>query len=113
MRVIEVKYACEGGGWCSNSVTGPHGVSLWKTIRCGWPNFSHYIQFEVRDGPGVKFWHDLWCRESPLKIYFLELFRISRNKKAYVATVMNFSKGPIQSCFLCLDCNFGENSNGG
>ena len=43
MRVIGVKYGCEGGGWCSNSVTGPHGVSLWKTIKCGWPNFLQYI----------------------------------------------------------------------
>ena len=42
-RVIGVKYGCEGGDWCSNSVIGPHGMSLWKTIRCGWPNFSQYI----------------------------------------------------------------------
>ena len=24
-----------GGGWCAKSMTGPYGVSLWKSIRWG------------------------------------------------------------------------------
>lgn len=41
-RVKEVKYGCEWGGGekrggvgCSNSVSAPYGVSLWKYIRRG------------------------------------------------------------------------------
>ena len=34
-QVIEVKNGCEWGGWCSSSVFGPYGVSLWKNIRRG------------------------------------------------------------------------------
>ena len=34
-QVIEVKYGCDGGGWCSSSSSGPYGVSLWKNIRRG------------------------------------------------------------------------------
>lgn len=44
--MIEVKYGCDCGGGCSNSEPGPHGVSLWKTIRQGWPMFLHYIYSE-------------------------------------------------------------------
>lgn len=65
-RVIEVEYGCDWGSWCSNSVPGPYGVSLWKTIRQGWPMFLHYIQYEVGDGLRVKFWQDVWCGESSL-----------------------------------------------
>ena len=31
-KVIEVKYGCRWGGWCSNFVFGPYGISLWKNI---------------------------------------------------------------------------------
>ena len=33
--MIGIKYGCEGGGWCSLLVTGPYGVSLWKSISRG------------------------------------------------------------------------------
>ena len=26
--MIEIKYGCKGGGWCSLPVTGPYGVSV-------------------------------------------------------------------------------------
>ena len=31
-KVIVAKYGCDRGGWCSNLVNRPYGVSLWKTI---------------------------------------------------------------------------------
>ena len=34
-QVIEVKYGCGWGGWCSSSFFGPYGVSLRKNIRRG------------------------------------------------------------------------------
>ena len=46
-RVIWVKYRSKGGGWCSNYVPSPCGVSLWKSIRSGWSSFSCYIQLEM------------------------------------------------------------------
>ena len=54
---------CEWGGWCANSVTSPYGygAGLWKTIRQGWPTFTHYIQYEVGDGSRVKCCQNLWC----------------------------------------------------
>ena len=34
-RVIEAKYENIWGGWCTNKVTSPYGVSLWRYIRSG------------------------------------------------------------------------------
>ena len=41
--MIGIKYGCEGGGWCSLLVIGPHGVSLWKSIGCGGPSFVRHV----------------------------------------------------------------------
>ena len=42
-QVIEVKYGCDWGGWCSSSFSGPYGVSLWKNIKRGWHSLSQFI----------------------------------------------------------------------
>ena len=60
-RVIRAKYRAEEGDWCSNSVLGSYGVSLWKTISSGWSTFSCYIQFQIGDETRVKFWQDIRC----------------------------------------------------
>ena len=52
-QVIEVKYGCEWGGWCSSSFSGPYGVSLWKNIRQRWPSLSLFISYEIGDGSKV------------------------------------------------------------
>ena len=38
-RVIDTKCGSLWGGWCSNSVQGPYGFCLWKSIRKGWEKF--------------------------------------------------------------------------
>ena len=38
-RVIATKYGNDWGGWCTKGVSTPYGVSLWRTIRQGWPAF--------------------------------------------------------------------------
>ena len=54
-RVIGAKYVNEWGGWCTKSVLGAYGVSLWKCIRSGWLNFSKCLRYDVGDGTRVKF----------------------------------------------------------
>jgi len=52
--------------------------------------------YEVGDGSKIRFWHDLWCRDQPLKESFSELFSIPCCKEAWVADNMQFSNGGIQ-----------------
>jgi hypothetical protein len=43
--------------------------------------FSRFIIYQVRDGTMIRFWHDLWCGDQPLKEYFPELFSIAYCKE--------------------------------
>ena len=36
---------------------GLYGVSVWKSMRSGWPNFSCYVQFDIGDGSMVESCH--------------------------------------------------------
>ncbi|XP_065628619.1 uncharacterized protein LOC136067152 [Quercus suber] len=94
-RVIEAKYGNEWGGWCTKSVSGAYGVSLWKFIRRGWLYFSKFLWYDVGDGSCVKFWDDVWCRDRPLKGVFPDLYNISRTRDASVFEVMCFANGRI------------------
>ena len=81
------------GGWCTTFVAGPYGVSLWKFIRWEWLTFSLYLQFDVGDSSRLKFWHDMWCGDSPLKVVFPKLFNICLNMESSVAELMQLSNG--------------------
>ena len=94
-QVIEVKYGCEWGGWCSSSSSSPHGVSLWKNIRKGWHSLSRYIMYDIGDGSKVLFWLDCWCGSSSLVARYPELYRLSCSKEASVADLMRFSNGVL------------------
>ena len=89
-QVVDSKYGSQWGGWCSNRVSEPHGVSLWKGIRAGWDSFVRYTSFEVGDGSRIKFWHDSWCGDQPLKVQFPELFHLARAPEASVADHLCF-----------------------
>ena len=75
--MIGAKYDCEGEGWCSLPVIGPHGVSLWKSISHGWPSFVHHIQFEVGAEYTVRFWQDIWCGDTSLRVLYPRFFSLS------------------------------------
>lgn len=42
------------------------------------------------DGSSVRFWHDSWCGELPLKEISPELYAISRNRDASVIELLSF-----------------------
>ena len=65
-------------------------LSLWRTIRQGWPAFSKSIQFEVGVGNRIKFWHHVWCKGCTLREAFPKLYGISCNKGSFIEDV-NFS----------------------
>ena len=94
-QVIEMKYGCGWGGWCTRSINGPYGVGLWKSISQGWPSFSRHILYNIGDGSRVKFWKDRWCGESSLAFSYPNLFRFCKNKEASVAELMKSSNGVL------------------
>jgi hypothetical protein len=55
-----------------------------------------FFRYEVGDGTNIRFWHDLWHEDQPLKESFLELFTIVCCKEAWVAYSMQFFNGNIQ-----------------
>lgn len=84
-----------GGGWCTKAVSGPYGISLWKSIRWQWPTFSKLLWFDVGDGTGEKFWHDVWCGDYPLKEVLLENYCIIQSREASVAEVICLANGRL------------------
>ena len=90
-----MKYGCVWGGWCTRSVFGPYGVSLWKNISQVWPSFSHYILYDISDGSRVKFWHDRQCGETSLAASYPKLFRFFQDKEASVAKLIKSANGVI------------------
>ena len=102
--VVDAKYGSLWGGWCSELGKGPYGVSVWKFIRRGWDNFFQHCAFVVGDGKRVKFWHDCWCGDMPLKGAFPELFVISGDREASVDDIMSFPNG-----ILHWDIRFSRN----
>ena len=93
--MIEVKYSCDWGGWCSSSFSGPYGVGLWKNIRRGWHSLSRFIMYEIGDGSKVQFWLDCWCGTSLFAVRYPELYRISCSKEASVVDLMRYSNGVL------------------
>jgi hypothetical protein len=75
--VIEVKYGSVRGDWSSLPVTESYGVSVWKFIPRGWDNVAKYLRFEVGEESHIHFWHDLWCGNKHLKLYYPALYSIA------------------------------------
>ena len=93
--MIEVKYGCVWGDWCTRSLNRPYGVGLWKNISRGWPSFSRHIMYDIGDGSKVKFWKDYWCGETSLTVNYPDLFGFCRNKEASVAELMKSTNGVL------------------
>jgi hypothetical protein len=58
--------------------------------------YFRFVRYEMRDRTKIRFWHDLWCEDQPLKESFLDLFCIACCKEAWVADHLLFSNGNIQ-----------------
>jgi len=94
--VVEAKYGCLNGVWCTKKVEGLFGVGVWKHIWWGWGVFLRFIRFEVGDGFHIIFWHDVWCGDYSLKDSFPEIFRIAQCKELRVRDNMQVSDDVIQ-----------------
>ena len=74
---------------------GTYGVSVRKSIRSGWLNFSKFLRFDVGDGTRIKFWEDVWCKDCSLKEAFPKLYSITRTREFFVLEFKCFSNGRL------------------
>ena len=61
-----------------------------------WSSVATWAKQSPGDGSTIKFWTDFWCGSGPLKHTFPELFRLARNKEAYIGDYMVHRNGSIQ-----------------
>jgi hypothetical protein len=58
--------------------------------------FAQNVSFEVGIGSKIRFWHDTWCGNQPLKQAFPSLFRIARYKEAWVKDNFIWRNGVVE-----------------
>ena len=51
-------------------------------------SFLQYIWFEVGSGFRIRFWHDCWCGDQPLKMMFPILFEVAMDRDAFVESLL-------------------------
>ena len=59
-----------------------------EAFRVGWDRFSAFVLFRV--GNGIRFWHEVQCRDQTLKELYPELYLIAVEKDASVQFYINF-----------------------
>jgi hypothetical protein len=99
-RVIVAKYGLDCGGWMTKKPVGTHGCSLWKGIFLGWDLFNQQVELVAGLGNRIRFWHDKWCGDAPLKALFPSLFACSTSQSA-----------SIDSCLLSSGVGEGRSWN--
>ena len=58
-EVIVAKYG-EINPWCTENVSEPYGVGVWRTIRNLWPQAEANLFLKVGNGNKTKFWKGGW-----------------------------------------------------
>uniref|UniRef100_A0A2N9G750 DDT domain-containing protein n=1 Tax=Fagus sylvatica TaxID=28930 RepID=A0A2N9G750_FAGSY len=51
-----------------------------------------HISYTVGDGSRLRFWHDVWCGDLPLRSQFPSLFQLARAPEATVADLCHFQE---------------------
>lgn len=92
--MVVLKYGSFDDGTSTVS-RGSYGCCPFRRFLKLLPMFSHGLAFEVGDGSRIKFWSDLWCRERPLRVNFLEIFAMVGDPGSEVASNMATHGGNV------------------
>jgi hypothetical protein len=87
-HVIAAKHGLDCGGWMTKKPQGTHGCSLWKGIFSGWDFFLQQVELVAGLGIRIRFWHDTWSGDAPLKTRIPLLFACSTSQSASIAFVL-------------------------
>jgi hypothetical protein len=81
---LEFKSQIFRGTWFSNSKI--NGASqFWKGLHQVKHLFKWGAFFQVGNGKLCRFWEDSWAHDVPLKIFFSDLYKLTRNPLCYVS----------------------------
>ncbi|KAB1208900.1 hypothetical protein CJ030_MR6G006004 [Morella rubra] len=83
------KFGTLVGDWSSLPSRGSCGVSLWKHARKEWDSFATHTRFLVGNGCRVRFWHDVWCGDIPLRCLFPKVFSLACCKDGMVVDYLS------------------------
>ncbi|OVA11911.1 Reverse transcriptase zinc-binding domain [Macleaya cordata] len=93
-QVIILKYGNTPSSWYPEQVKTPHGTSLWKSIAAHAHIIFKNSAFKVGVGTNISFWFDVWCGHARLKDSFPSLYKLSRQKKESLATLISLQPSP-------------------
>jgi len=93
-----VKYEVDRFGWWGEK--SPH-PQCWKSILNGLHKFKFVVNFEVKNGAKVLFWHNVRCGDQHLKDPFPDLFRMTLFKDAIVQQVVSWNDDQ-NLCYITL-----------
>lgn len=86
--IILSRYVIDENTWDYNSALLPSQSLLWNHIVQVGPFFYPYTCFSLGDGTKIRFWKDLWWRNSTLGSGYPRLFHITSLKNVLVAEIL-------------------------
>lgn len=49
-------------------------------------DFDKCVRYSINNGQHVKFWKDIWCGDTSLKLWFPAVFLVNRVQDDFVST---------------------------
>lgn len=87
LKVLRNKYL-QGNSICQSNVSG--GSQFWQGLMNAREWYERGSKWSVGNVSTVRFWHDVWLENCPLKIRFPKLFRINRQQNWSVAYMFDW-----------------------
>lgn len=61
-------------------------VRVWKSVLSVKVDFDKCVRYSINNGQHVKFWKDIWCGDTSLKLWFPAVFLVNRVQDDFVST---------------------------
>ncbi|OVA01323.1 Reverse transcriptase zinc-binding domain [Macleaya cordata] len=71
----------------------PYGTGLWRHILKHKDIIANSSEIKIKSRTDILFWYDKWIGDTPLKVKFPQLFKLSRHKLASIDEVITEGNG--------------------
>ncbi|KAK1300345.1 hypothetical protein QJS10_CPB13g01076 [Acorus calamus] len=83
-RAVEERYRCSSFHIDGFPRGAPRPSKIWNGILSATACFMEAVGWDVGNGRAIRFWHDQWVGDTPLKSKFPEIFTIAADKDGLV-----------------------------